>query len=232
MTNQTLISIDVGIKNLGICIFSIDNSNQTVKVLLWQIVSLLSNQNEFCQCTLKSGSNCKSKAKYVSNGIFCCARHVSSSNTSSLISHSNSNLTDLVSIGRILQQKLDFILQDLNLNIDIVLIENQISPIANRMKTIQGMIMQYFINIYVPTIVNISSKNKLKIFHNILPPSSNYKERKQMGIQGTKSILQANACFFPAQPLFTGSKLDDLADCFLQGIYYITSIINIAIHIS
>ena len=31
-----------------------------------------------------------------------------------------------------------------------VIIENQISPIANRMKTIQGMITQYFImkNIY------------------------------------------------------------------------------------
>ena len=30
---------------------------------------------------------------------------------------------------------------------DIILIENQISPIANRMKTIQGMIAQFFIRI-------------------------------------------------------------------------------------
>ena len=29
--------------------------------------------------------------------------------------------------------------------IDIILLENQISPIANRMKTLQGMIAQYFI---------------------------------------------------------------------------------------
>ena len=30
-------------------------------------------------------------------------------------------------------------------DIDTVIIENQISPIANRMKTLQGMIAQYFI---------------------------------------------------------------------------------------
>ena len=48
--------------------------------------------------------------------------------------------------------------------IDYVIIENQISPIANRMKTIQGMIAQYFImsDVSVEHIEFVSSINKLK----------------------------------------------------------------------
>jgi hypothetical protein len=47
--------------------------------------------------------------------------------------------------------------------IDYVIIENQISPIATRMKTIQGMIVQYFImsNLNVSHIEFISAANKL-----------------------------------------------------------------------
>ena len=52
------------------------------------------------------------------------------------------------------------------LNIDFsqlhyVIIENQISPIANRMKSIQGMLTQYFITKDVPHIEYISAINKL-----------------------------------------------------------------------
>jgi hypothetical protein len=57
---------------------------------------------------------------------------------------------DLITIGRNLSNQI------LNLkhldNIDYVLIENQISPIANKMKTIQGMVAQLFIMRNVPTI--------------------------------------------------------------------------------
>jgi hypothetical protein len=49
-------------------------------------------------------------------------------------------------------------------SIDHIVIENQISPIANRMKTLQGMIAQYFIMRGKETISFISSANKLKLF--------------------------------------------------------------------
>ena len=48
------------------------------------------------------------------------------------------------------------------INIDCVIIENQISPLANKMKTIQGMIAQYFIMNNTKTIEFISASNKLK----------------------------------------------------------------------
>ena len=50
----------------------------------------------------------------------------------------------MVTLGKNMKGVFDEIMCDVS-GIEIVLIENQISPIANRMKTIQGMIMQYFI---------------------------------------------------------------------------------------
>ena len=60
-----------------------------------------------------------------------------------MIHFQNSKDVNLITIGRNLKKKFDSLLNGYNL--DIVLIENQISPIANRMKTLQGMISQYFI---------------------------------------------------------------------------------------
>jgi len=55
----------------------------------------------------------------------------------------SANSMNLVSIGIALKEELEnYITDD---DIDHVIIENQISPIANRMKSIQGMITQYFI---------------------------------------------------------------------------------------
>ena len=52
------------------------------------------------------------------------------------------------------------------IELDVVIIENQISTIASRMKTLQGMISQYFIMKGIPSIEFISSINKLKIINN------------------------------------------------------------------
>ena len=70
--------------------------------------------------------------------------------------------TDLISIGRQIKIQLDRLTY--LPSITHVIIENQISPIANRMKTIQGMLTQYFIMTGHPDIqiVFISSANKLK----------------------------------------------------------------------
>lgn len=103
------------------------------------------------------------------------------------------------------------------MQIDLVLIENQISTIANRMKTIQGMIMEYFILHDLIYIYFVSSSNKLK-----LEESTNkktiYKERKQMGIDLCKNHLQNKNWM---EYFISHTKKDDLADCFLQACYYI-----------
>jgi hypothetical protein len=72
--------------------------------------------------------------------------------------------TDLVEIGWNMKKHLDKIPDSTLKNIKYVIIENQISPIANRMKTIQGMLAQYFMMRCGSgvRIEFVSSKNKLR----------------------------------------------------------------------
>jgi hypothetical protein len=167
-------------------------------------------------------------------------------------SEKNANETDLLTLGKHLMQALDE--NPHILSITHVIIENQISPIANRMKTMQGMLAQYFI-MRVPEcmIEFISSSNKLKAFstntikktkreHPPPPPpppplslsssskkeniaKSEYKKHKTDGIQYTEKVLQQNpfitSCWH--SHFQSSKKRDDLADAFLQGLWYITN---------
>ena len=67
--------------------------------------------------------------------------------TKMLISVSNlkANDMDLVMLGIAMRKAFDTELKSHIETIDCIVIENQISPIATRMKSIQGMISQYFI---------------------------------------------------------------------------------------
>ena len=105
--------------------------------------------------------------------------------------------------------------------IDIVIIENQISTIASRMKTLQGMIAQYFIMKYTPCIEFISAANKLKMF--MTKKKTTYTERKLESVEVTKELLETLPQLKEHKGyLDKNKKKDDLADCFLQGVYYLT----------
>jgi hypothetical protein len=117
-----------------------------------------------------------------------------------------------------------------------VVIENQISPIANRMKTIQGMLAQYFIMKNSDTHIEfVSSIHKLNQFKDISGvvlsthckkegdngDKSNYRDHKRDGVDYTQQLLNANPEFQEQNALFLESKKkDDLADSFLQGLWY------------
>ena len=128
---------------------------------------------------------------------------------------------DLVTIGRNMQHKFDEILEEHINTIDTIIIENQIGPIANKMKTIQGMIAQYFImknnNIKIEF---ISATNKLKDF--ITTEKMDYKQRKKLGIQTCLQFVSTDEHFIEWNMFFNKHhKKDDLSDCFLQGMWYI-----------
>lgn len=146
----------------------------------------------------------------------------------------SANETDLISIGRAMKHHFG----NINTfdNIQHVIIENQISPIANRMKTIQGMLAQYFIMRYDENIhiAFISSSNKLKQFSTKPPPKlkntlqtpsynnkSHYKDNKNNGVVMCKQILENTPSIRQWIDSLDTKKKDDLADCFLQGIYYL-----------
>jgi len=136
------------------------------------------------------------------------------------------NDTDLVCIGKNMKKLLDEIpgIAD----ITHVIIENQISTIANRMKTIQGMCAQYFIMKCSQNVVVefISSINKLKDFKDktVLDNDDSkaaYKQHKKDGITFCKQFIDTNPQFSQWGHCLETTKKDDLADSFLQGIWYL-----------
>ena len=81
------------------------------------------------------------------------------------IENINANNINLIDLGISLKNELNELFNNYDLaSIDQIILENQISPIANRMKTIQGMISQYFIDCNNHNIIFISATNKLKPF--------------------------------------------------------------------
>jgi len=107
------------------------------------------------------------------------------------------------------------------INLDRVIVENQIGPLANRMKMLQGMVMQHFIELGVPIIEEISPANKLKNFLQSKQKTT-YNERKKLGIQVTRDKIMNTHNLTPWQDFFLKhKKKDDLADSFLQGLWYL-----------
>ena len=138
------------------------------------------------------------------------------------------NDTDLITVGKLLKKGLDNITTIKE--ITHVAIENQISKIASRMKTVQGMLSQYFImQEECPQIEYISSINKLKDLSTNVQENS-YKQHKKDSVAICKEILTQNPSLGNFDDLLTIQKKDDLADAFLQGIWYLKreKIINYA----
>ena len=122
------------------------------------------------------------------------------------------------------------------LNCDIVVVENQPSFKNPRMKTISGCVYDYYVirgifdkNVTKSTITGVhfmSPSNKLKLADNgdtkelvklKGDDSKTYKLTKQLGIKYCNEMISS----FPEWVLCFNShkKKDDMADCFLQGMY-------------
>lgn len=134
----------------------------------------------------------------------------------------NASQYDLIYLGIQLKEQLNVILNLKVINdIDIAIIENQISPIANRMKTLQGMLAQYLIMNNLHNIIFYSASNKLKIF-SLNSSETTYSERKKLSIQYTEQLLEEYKAFHDWRNIFNKhKKKDDLSDCFLQGLSYL-----------
>ena len=262
-----ILSIDVGIKNLALCLLEINNN--TYKIIKWDVINLCGTIPTCKQLIKKKNSNttCNKNSKYTKNGIYYCkscakkTNYIIPSNDLNSIHQKRIKIDKLKQIANdynvelpnkykkqdlvdlLCEMKeikcLDTIKQDSasemslikigssirdNLNdaeyltADKILIENQISPIANRMKTIQGMIAQFFIMNNKEDIEFVSAINKLKYF--IGNEKTTYNERKKISVDITKKILTCdNSLWY--EHLENSNKKDDLADCLLQGLWYI-----------
>jgi len=261
-----LLSIDVGMKNLGFCLIQYENSDKW-NILKWDVLNLCEEKQKYC-CHQMKGGICNKLAKYKKGDFFCCKKHATKfiiptselniikikklkvkdlyallekydipydkkknknqllddisnyikENCYEAITSIKADEINLIEIGRTMKQKFD-VLFACDMDLDKVVIENQISPIANRMKTLQGMITQYFIMKTNSDIEFMSSENKLKLFDE---KKSSYNDRKKLGIEKTKEILMGNNLQSEWLNVFEKhKKKDDLSDSFLQGLYYI-----------
>jgi len=145
--------------------------------------------------------------------------------------------TDLIEIGKNMRTLFDRI--PIFAEATHVIIENQISTLATRMKTIQGMLAQYFI-LRNPdaNIEFVSSINKLKGFirepapiQNTFTPAEQtsgqrYRDHKKDGIVYCSQILRQHPHLETWQQSLLTKKKDDLADCFLQGVWYSKSVLR------
>ena len=115
------------------------------------------------------------------------------------------------------------------LNHEIICIENQPALKNPIMKTVQMILYSYFMiegatkDKLVDQVHMINARNKLKVYKG--PPveckyKEKYKRNKYLSVEYTKNmILNEEKKFID---LFNESKMkDDLADAYLQGIYFI-----------
>lgn len=139
------------------------------------------------------------------------------------IENKKANKVDLFNIGINIKNKFNEIFKDQD-KIDYVIIENQIGPLAIRMKSIQGMIVQYFImsNFNVEFIEFISASNKLKDCQ--LKDKEKYSDRKKLSIAKCLEMITADFRFNEHLTYFNAhKKKDDLSDSFLQGMWFINN---------
>ena len=187
-----ILSFDIGIKNLAYCILDKDEDNK-LRIIKWDIIKLLEDNEK-------------------------CKGFPLDELTKRLYKQLNSHFYSY--------------------NITKVLLENQ--PVLKNpvMKSVQMIVFSFFqyqailLAREINTIKLVNASNKLKVGktfteinnnENIIKIKSKYTRNKKFAIEYTYKILQDRIENFETliEYFKENKKRDDLADAFLQGIYYI-----------
>lgn len=220
-----VLSIDIGVNNLSYCV--LDETGKIEKGY-WDNMSILQD-NLLLKCCgkKKDGNICGKRCKFQKAGTTdgYCAVHKCENATE--IKKRKVKSVTIQELNTKLIKKMDSMPQ--LSDIDIVLIEQQ--PSKNpTMKNLSFMLNSYFIirgmidKQRIQKVIFVSAKNKLKGKAD-KDKLKTYKDRKKMSIEVCRNTLnEKNA---ELVDFFNGHfKKDDLADCFLQGMYYIEQFVK------
>ncbi len=219
-----LLSFDVGIKNLSYCLLNDENIEG------WGILNI--SIDELCQhCHPTNGSMCDKSAKYICSDIKLCTAHkklkkYSDKKFKCIPKNKNHMLEQGKKIVEIFNNNPSF------LDVDTVVIENQPALKNPTMKSIQMMIYSYFLikgvssdSSNIDNIEMVNARHKLKAYKGptiACDIKDKYKRTKFLGIQYCLSmIVESNQDDTWVNIFTTSKKKDDLADAYLQGIYFI-----------
>jgi hypothetical protein len=139
-----------------------------------------------------------------------------------VISLTDTKKPSLIELGECVKNWFDEL--GLALKADVVLVENQVAPLASNMKSLQCMIAQYFLMRDIPhtNIHFVPASLKLK---GIVKKGSTYKERKALGITFCLKYIamfesESNASKW-TQFVQCHKKKDDLSDSYMQCIAFV-----------
>ena len=245
-----ILSWDVGIYNLAYCLIEYSDKAKSCKILDWNIINLrkdVDNTTNIIECDgINNSKNkkCKNKAKFIhkSGDKQYCLRHAKKLHKSMSIDTSCIQTFDKIfkqiKIKKPKKKKIKIHELGKNLvvelakypeflNMDYILIENQ--PVLKNptMKSVQMILYSYFlingiIKNTVKKIKFISARNKLKVYDG--PPievkvKGKYAKRKCLSIEYCRYMIRDDE----KKLLFYNEhkKKDDLADSYLQAIWFL-----------
>lgn len=234
-----ILSFDVGIKNLAYCL--IDYTDDKTIIKEWNIVNLTfeDTNNEDMNYFLGHYKTMNIKELKIYMEKYNLDTNKKKPELIKIVEQyfveqkyilKKNSIQD---IGKILVLKLDS-LEHLK-EADLVLIENQPSLKNPIMKSVQMILYSYFlirglIDLNkIKEIKLISAMNKLKKCKDIEQFKSlgnSYSQRKKLAIQYCCFLLEKNESKEQQTYFIEHQKKDDLADCYLQGIYYIDKLIK------
>jgi hypothetical protein len=224
-----VLSIDIGMKHLAHCLLRVED---TVQIKDWDVIDLTD--------TPKCGRCVKAAAFRCAHGAFCkkhvptipklqglvkadlealCVTHElpvgprpeMTASLSAFKKREPVKPRTTVELGRALDAAYARFP-----DVDVVLVENQM---AARMAVVQGMVIQYWVMRGAPTIEVVSPTNKLKMLE---AGKTTYAERKKLSVAHTRTTLTKMG--LPTEAFDAHKKKDDLADTFLQALWYLKKI--------
>ena len=213
-----VLSIDIGIKHLAHCLFE----TEPFCIVDWDVIDL--TDEHVCTCSKPATHRfhqtytCKKHAypelSLVELIAQCTSRSIPLGTKAEMKKALFKEVKPippptLVDLGQQLMKRYDARFS----GVEIVLIENQIGPLASKMKAVQGLVIQYWL-MKGAKVECISACNKLKLFHS---GKTTYAQRKKLSIHYTQLLLAANEL---TTNFLSHKKKDDLADTFLQGVWY------------
>lgn len=227
---NVVISFDVGIINLAYCIMELRDT--CPKIYDWGIINLATGDpQKICSRKMKNGTACKRKAYYIdpeagvrSNGV-CKLHKTKKESLERNVTVENVTEWELKSM---LFRELDS--DDKYLDINTILIESQPLKAREKIKGVGHALFDYYVlrgtfdhGYCYDELKFIDAKNKLTVYDG--PPISchlktQYARNKWYSIQYCQWIIkeqQGLSDYFKNY----GKKKDDLADCFLQGLWYL-----------